>query len=193
MIRKAIITDAKSIYAVFANNVLDRARMSDFAYQEYVQKEGFILGSETEGDFKNYISEYPYFFVHENKGKILGFLCANNKRDYLDDEYKFWLDENAKNIYYNNQNSSVLDMVVVDKNQHTHGIGSKLLKYFEKQLTKDGYRYLFSIVRFLPLTNCASILFHTKHRFSRVASSKPRPLYGVENAASFLYYKELNK
>lgn len=190
MIRRATLEDSQQIYQLFLENTLDLSQIDQFDYQETMQREGFVIGDETKADFEKLIQDKKYALVYE-ENEIQGFLLADHDTDYLDDDTKYWLDLEAKNIYYNNPQTCTVGLIVVGKNFQGKGIGSQLLEHLETKLRKDGIKHLFNMVRILPLTNCASILFHTKNKFRKIAIASPTTRHGLKNSASLLFYKQI--
>ena len=190
MIRQALLQDSARIFQIFIENALDLSRLNDNFYVQEISKIGFIIGDEKEEDFKNLIKEKKYSFIYK-EDRILGFFFGDHDTDYIDDENKTWFDLEAKELYYTDSATCSLGLIVIDKSSKGRGIATKLLKHFEGVLRRDGYRYLFSMVRFLPVTNEASIQFHLKNGFKKIAESKPTTKNGLENSASYLFFKKI--
>jgi ribosomal protein S18 acetylase RimI-like enzyme len=191
MIRTATLKDLDSIYQIFMSNAVDFSKIGDFSYITQLEKHGFVLGTEEKKDIEKYLKERKYFFVFEEEKEIIGYIFGTAEKEYKDDEYKFWMDDEAKDLYYSDPKSFAIDAIVINRQSHHKGVGSQLLQYFEEKVKNDGYQYLFSIARILPITNCASILFHGKNGFKKIAISSPRFMFGMENMASMLLFKKL--
>lgn len=190
-IRKAIHQDTTQIIAIYRKVALDRSRIGDTTYETSIQKHGFLLGLETPEEYAKLITDAHLFLVAEEDKHILGYIIADHREKYYDDAYKTWFDEKAKDLYYHDQHATTIGWVAVDPKVSTKGIASALEHEFEHMLKQEGIRYLYSIVNIAPVTNCPSLVFHTKMGFRRIAMGRPRPLFGLDNYAAVLFFKEL--
>ncbi len=173
------------------NISLNRELLYDKNYRYRIQKEGFLLGLDTKDDLQQFISDDNLFLVYENDHQLRGYLMIDYKKDFLDDEYKMWFDGNGKHLYYDLSLGASLNTVAVDRSSREKGIAFQLLSEAEQQLKKTGVKNLFSIITSAPITNCASLLFHTKMGFNRLAVSKPRKMFELDNYCSTLLYKAI--
>ncbi|MDQ3099300.1 MAG: GNAT family N-acetyltransferase [bacterium] len=193
MIRNTTINDLESLDTIKNKVKLDPARLDDCEYQYTIQKTGFLLGSDEIYDAKALLNKAEEFLVLEEGNKIKGFISCDHEDKYLDDEYKTWFSEDAKSIYYSDPKATSIYAVAVDLECAQSGVASSLLGALEQRLMQKGFRYLFSIVTMSPVTNCPSLLFHSRNNFKRVAMGRPRELFGLKNFASVLLMKELAK
>lgn len=191
MIRKASQNDLASIFELYQSLALDRKKLSNTDYQTSVQTGGFLLGLENENDIKKLIDEACMFLVYEDEGEILGYIIADHRDKYYDDEYKTWFDLEAKEKYYNSPQSMTLATIGVKKDKNKKGIATSLLKELQNILRKNNYKYFFSIVTIAPITNIPSIVFHTKNGFQRIAMGRPRKLFDLDNYSAILFYKPI--
>ncbi|MEK7165787.1 MAG: GNAT family N-acetyltransferase [Patescibacteria group bacterium] len=193
MVRKARVTDIKSILNIYNKVKLDRGRLGDVLYESEIQKNGFLLGLDTSDTFIKEVNEAYMFIVDEDGDKIVGYLIADHSEEqkYYDDEYKTWFDPELKNFYYQNPKGMTLASIAVDPQYGRKRIAAGLLSCLEDRLIKESYQYLFSIVTLAPVTNCPSITWHSKNGFKRLAMGKPRRLFDLDNYSGILLCKHL--
>lgn len=194
MIRKFEKKDFNSIVSIYDSVKLDRSKLGDFKYCASVQQNGFLLGLDSSDDIKKEIERSYITLVYEEDGEVKGYLIADNSEDqkFMDDEYKFWFDAKLKDCYYNNPKGMSISSVAVDPGFFGKGVATELLKELENELKNKSYEYLFSIIPLAPLTNCSSLVWHTKNGFSRLATGKPRRLWELDNYVGVLMYKKLH-
>lgn len=191
MIRAAQLSDLSQIWHIYQSVTLDRSRMDDPAYQYQLQKNGFLLGQDTRVDLQRLIIEADLFLVSVDGDQLNGYIIADKSDTFQDDEYKTWFDETVKDIYFNSPSIMCIHTLAVNPDSNHTGVASQLLAEFEQQLKLKGITHLFSIITLGPLTNCASLLFHTKRGSKRLAVSRPRRMFELDHYASVLLYKQL--
>ena len=194
MIRQYQNVDFEQIITIYNTTKLNRSRLDNPQYVSRIQRDGFLLGVDNSAEIKSEIDGSLQTLVYEDNSKILGFIIADHskKQQYIDDEYKTWFDTGLKTAYYQDTVSMTLATVAVDPNSLQKGIASQLLDSLEIFLREKKYKYLFSIICMSPLTNCASIVWHSKQGFKRLAMSRPRPqLLNLEWYSSVLFYKKI--
>lgn len=191
MVRKATSEDLEQIQKLHDQYILDISKVYDPEYGTRVQKNGFTVSSE-ENNLLKRIQESLIFNVSVVDEKFAGYIDIN-KEIYFPEEAEniIWLDLESKNVYFHRDDATVLHHITVSPNFKGKGIASELLNKSLEELKKKSYRHLFSIVTSGPLTNCASILFHTKMGFKRVCVTKPIDLFGLKNYESLLFYKQI--
>lgn len=193
MIRRATIFDLEQIFAIYQSHCLDKSRLKDFQYLARVQKEGFIFDLDTLSDLKDDIDNATLFDVYEEGGEVLGLLIAKPKIYFPEDASNaHWLMPETKNLHYHSRQSMTLHLICVKKNIGHRGIGSQLLKNCFRQLKDQGIQSVFSIVTVGPVTNCASLNFHTKAGFERACVTSPIDILGFKNMQSILFYRDLS-
>jgi ribosomal protein S18 acetylase RimI-like enzyme len=165
--------------------------MANVQYTSHISKQGFLLGRESNESLKELLEKAHIFLVDEEEGKVKGYIIADHTKEFKDNENKVWLDAKAKEYYYEDDQSMTIESIAVSNNHLHQGVGSKLLLYLEDELISRQYKYLFSIISIAPVQNDASVSFHEKNHFRKVAESKPRTLFEIENYAAALYFKEL--
>jgi len=192
MIRQARLADLDKIYLLYRSLSLDRSKLNDPGYLVYIQQQGFLLGLETKATFKKKILRAKEFLVAEKNRKIIGYIVADyREKNCEEDRRQSWFDRVWRRRYFRHPRSMVVDSCGVDGDYRGNGIGSGLLKRLEKNLKAQKFRYLFSSVALSPITNCATILFHAKNGFQRVATSRPGALYDLAYYVCLLMGKKI--
>lgn len=193
MIRNAIKKDVEGIFKIYEKVKLDRSKIGHIDYETSIQKNGFLLGLDTKENLLKEIVESYKFLLKEEDGEILGYLIADHSEDqkFYDDEYKTWFFPELKDLYYNNSKGMTIAAVAVNPEVSGKGVATELLKALEEKLKKENYEYLFSIVTLAPLTNCPTIIWHTKNGFKRFAMGAPRRLFELDNYSAVLLFKKL--
>jgi N-acetylglutamate synthase-like GNAT family acetyltransferase len=118
---------------------------------------------------------------------------ADHSNKFLDDEYKTWFDPELKDIYYHSSAAMNMHTLAVHPHSKQTGVATALSTELERQLLTKGITYLFSIITIGPLTNCPSLLLHTKLGFERVAMSRPRDMFNLKNYLSVLLCKRIKE
>ncbi len=190
-IRLAKTDDLPQLFDLYKGSILDRELLYDRNYRYRVQKDGFLLGLDTKKDLEQLIADSGLFLVSEEQSEILGYVITNHSVEFLDDKYKTWFDEEIKTVYYKSPKSISIHTLAVHPNYRSTGVASRLLLELEKTLKEQGIKYLFSVISLSPLANRASLLFHTRHCFKRLAMSSPRKLFELDNYSSVLMYKKI--
>jgi N-acetylglutamate synthase-like GNAT family acetyltransferase len=193
MLRDATISDLEKLQELHNRVQLDITKLGDPEYESLVQKKGFLLGTDEAHDMSEELEKAYKFSIAEEDEKILGYLIADHRHEqkFYDDEYKTWFNTELKDFYYSNPKGMTIATVVVDPDHAGEGIASSMLNELETQLKTDNIEYLFSIVVLAPVTNCPSIVWHTKSGFRRLAMGRPRRLFELDNFSSVLLYKKI--
>ncbi len=58
----------------------------------------------------------------EENGEIIGYIIADHKDKYIDDEYKTWFDLNAKELYYNSPHAMAVATLAVKPKSSKKGL-----------------------------------------------------------------------
>lgn len=193
MIRPFHPADFDQIIKIYNSVKLDRTKLGDPLYEASVQKNGFLLGLDTPEDIKTEIEKSYLTLVSENNGQVDGYLIADHGADqlYVDDEFKTWFYPDLKDIYYSSPACMTINTIAVDPTSSQKGIATALYNELLKILLGKNFEYLFSIVSLSPLTNCPTIIWHTRQGFCRFAMSRPRKLFNLENYSGTLLFKKL--
>ena len=142
------------------------------------------------------------FLVAESYSNLLGYIRIDNEVDVDFKKFDlngdiFWNESIYKKIYYRNPHFE-LGAILVDSKARGEGLGKILLDYSlaailseipetQKEVT------LFSFIMVEPLKNLASLKFHQKNGFAKVAELKPCDLYGFKGYKSILLAKDIKK
>jgi len=163
-------------------------------------KNGFLLGEYPEDEFIIDLSKI--FLIAESDSNLLGYIRIDNAIDA--DFKKFdlqgninWTDLSYKNQFYKIPHFE-LGAILVDSKERGKGVGKVLLDYslaailseipeIQKEAT------LFSFIMVEPIENRASLKFHQKNGFIKVAELKPCELYGFKGYKSILLAKDIKK
>lgn len=191
MIRKADQTDLDQIWQLHADYILDVSLVAEPKYGAEVQSRGFIVSESTKVDIAKRIDNSVIFNVYEENGRILG-LIDINREIYFPEEAGniIWTSNELKNSYFHRNDSIVLHYIAVDKGSKGKGISNKLFINAVNQLEATGFKDLFSIVTTGPLTNCPSIIWHTKMSFDRACVTMPIDLFGLKDYTSLLFHRK---
>ncbi|PIS22871.1 hypothetical protein COT49_03120 [candidate division WWE3 bacterium CG08_land_8_20_14_0_20_40_13] len=192
MIRKAMINDIENIWKLHEDFRLDVSMVNDNDYLAKSQGNGFIVSDSTKEEIKKRIEGSLLFNVWEEDGKIVGLIDVN-KEIYFPEEADniIWLDKDLKSEYFHGNEGITLHYVAVDENYRGKGIATSLYKNSLETLKGKGYKHLFSIVTIAPVTNCPSIIWHTKMDFKRACVTMPIDLFGLKDYMSLLFYRPI--
>ena len=194
MVRKATVGDLDEIFSIYNKVKLDRTRLGDSSYAASIQRNGFLLGLDDRGTLEKELSSAYEFLVAEQETKIVGYLIADHAKEqkFYDDEYKTWFDLQVKDFYYQSPKGMSIESVVIDPDYSRKGIADQLLQSLERKLRNEFFEKLFSIVTIAPVTNCPTIVWHTKNGFKRLAMGKPRErFFDLDWYSGVLLYKNL--
>lgn len=193
MIRIARKGDIDHLVELYNKVKLDRNKLGNRDYDAEIQKRGFLLGLDKKETLLEQIENAYGFLIEEGYGKVLGYLIADHREEqkFYDDEYKTWFDPALKNYYYHNPKGMTIALVAVNPEVSGKGVATELLETLEERLKKESFEYLFSIITLAPLTNCPSVVWHTKNGFKRLAMGRPRRLFELDNYSGVLLYKKL--
>jgi len=172
MIRKADLSDLDQIWEINTSHFLDITKLNNSDYVTLMQKQGLLLEMETKTEFGSRINTDTLVSVYEQDDKILGFIDIN-KEIYFPKEADniIWMEDGLREHYFDDPKSTVLHTIAVKKGNMSKGIASQLLENTISELKLQQFKKLFSIIVFGSLTNCSSLLFHSKHGFKRACVS----------------------
>ncbi len=173
-IRRAKESDLDRVMMIYGEVKLDRNKLGDPLYESKIQKQGFLLGLEDRNIYRNLLTNAYAFLVAKENRKVVGYLVADHRDKYHDDEYKTWFDQSYKDLYYESPQGMSLATIAVDPDYAGKGVATKLLRKLEYKLNREGFKYLYSIITLAPVTNCPSIVWHSKNSFRRLAMGRVR-------------------
>lgn len=192
VIRKASPSDIDGIMGLYERVKLERTQLGNRRYETRIQKRGFLLGLDNRKTYKSLIREARIFLVAEEGGRIIGYIIADHREKYYDDEYKTWFDLKLKDVYYRDPKAMSISHIAVDPDFSGKGIATALLQKLEEELKDQGFKHLYSIITLAPVTNCPTIIWHTKNDFRRIAMGRPREtLFNLEWYVGVLLHKSL--
>src|SRR5438309_2228175 len=141
MIRNATTDDFEQLFNIYQKLSINREKLEETRYQAVVQRDGFLLGIDDNESFKKLINEAFCFLLAEEDNKIIGFIIADHRDKFIDDEYKTWFDPESKNIYYKSPNATTISAVAVDPQASSKGVASSLLSELENKLLEKQIQY----------------------------------------------------
>jgi hypothetical protein len=189
MIRKASLADLIQVTELHDKYVLDVSRVNEPRYAAKVQAEGFTVNAGG-SDLAGRIQSSQLFNVHTDDQKISGYIDVNREIYFSEDaDNILWFNNDLRSCYYHDKHATELHYIAVQPSGS--GIAADLLGGAVKTLRDEGYQHLFSIVTTAPLTNCASIIWHTRNGFERACVSLPDDLFGLKNYQSTLFHRAI--
>ncbi|MGC1176652.1 MAG: GNAT family N-acetyltransferase [Candidatus Saccharimonadales bacterium] len=191
MVRSAELTDYDSIVQIREDLAVDISSLGESEYRVQIQQNGFLLplGLSIE-EFEQDLSQY---IVSALDGEVVGYLRLDldEEREIEPEETVSWFNNNLKDLYFSTPHANIGGVGVQMGTKRT-GLGTALLQDAEQQAYAMRIPYLFSSVVSSPITNFASILFHEKNGFERVAIYSTQVKYlGMAYFQSILYAKRL--
>ncbi len=100
----------------------------------------------------------------------------------------FWYRPDIKDVYYSNPHAYLYGIGVLPEINH-HGVGTEMLQAAERQVRAKNIPWLFSEIVNAPVTNIASMLFHEKNGFERIALVDPTQAHDMEGFQNLVYGK----
>lgn len=188
MIRKAGPADFEAVIQVREQLALDTGRLDDPVYRLQIQRSGFLLATDlSEEEFAASSANYE---LAERDGKIIGYIRLESDQDISEDEIAHWNRPEMEEIYYTNPHAYVWGIGVLPEAKGK-GVAVGLLEVAEKRARAQAIPWLFSEIVAGPVTNIASMIFHEKNGFQRLATGKPREHAGMHGFYEILYAKQL--
>jgi ribosomal protein S18 acetylase RimI-like enzyme len=195
MIRQAELADFREITQVRDSVTLDMDRLrDDVDYRVQVQQDGFLL--PTGIDFDHFQADLPNYGVAENEGEVAGY-CHLSYCQGMSPAEVSWLKPELKDVYWSVTEHAELDGIGVSPQAKRGGIASEILQAAEGRVRARNIPWLFSFVVLTPVTNFASMMFHEKNGFNRVAVLHPTIYedangFQLDGFQSFLYGKQVS-
>jgi ribosomal protein S18 acetylase RimI-like enzyme len=189
MIRQATIDDYQQITQIKESLFFDITKISDPSYRVESEKKGFLHSKDQSSDaFKKDIQKI--FPVYEEAGIVKGYIRVDEEQEIKSEDEVFWFRPEFRDVYFSLPHANTGGVAVApDINQR--GIGTQLLVAAEREVRAKSISYLFASVTLSPITNIASLLFHEKNGFERLALVTLPELFGMKNYQCFLYGKKL--
>jgi ribosomal protein S18 acetylase RimI-like enzyme len=188
MIRQAKLSDFDAIVHIRESVALDITRLEDKDYRVQIQRSGFLLptGLGIE-EFRADVSSYS---VAEREGQVAGYLRLTEEQEVPPEAEAFWLRPDIRDVYYSRPHAYIWGIGVLPEAKH-HGMATEMLQTAERQSRARNAPWLFSEIVTSPVTNLASLLFHEKYGFERIALGEPKQAYGMEGFQNLVYGKRL--
>lgn len=188
MIRRAEAQDFGAVSRIRESLALDIGRLSNAIYRLQIQRSGFLLPDDTsEEEFASTSDSYE---LAEQDNKVLGYVRLVNEQDISEHEVAYWYKPEMKAAYYADPHAYVAGIGVLPESKG-QGIAAELLKAAERRVRAQEIPWLFSEIVASPVTNIASMIFHEKNGFQRVAIGRPREVVGIRGFYEILYAKQL--
>lgn len=188
MIRQAEMADFGAITHIRESTALEVSRIQDPEYRVEIERRGFLLPSGLSvEDFQTSIASYD---VAEREGQVIGYVRLTEEQDMLPSTKAFWYRPDIKDVYYANPHAYIWGIGVLPEASH-HGVGTEMLQAAERQVQAKNIPWLFSEIVIAPVTNIASMLFHEKNGFERIALQEPTQAHGMEGFQNLVYGKPL--
>ena len=191
MIRQAELADFEAITHIRESTALDVDRIGDADYRVHIQRSGFLLPTDLR--IEDFQTDLPNYSVAERKGQVAGYLCLSATQGMALEtgEASTWLRPDLKDIYFSNPHAYIYGLGVLPEAKH-QGIATEMLQVAERQVRLQHISWLFSAIVTSPVTNCASMLFHEKNGFERVALTRPAQELGMKEFQNLYYGKRLS-
>lgn len=188
MIRQARITDFDAVVHIRESTALEIDRLGDADYRVEIQRSGFLLptGLSIE-DFEKNLQDY---IVAELEGRVAGYLRLTEEHDISPDTEAFWLRPDLKDVYYSSPHAYIYGIGVLS-DVKGHGVAREMLQVAEQRVRARNIPWLFSVIVTSPVTNIASLLFHEKNGFERVALPGVTKEAGLDGFQNLVYAKSL--
>jgi len=117
-------------------------------------------------------------------------LCLYFRQSITSDANIHWLRSDLKEAYYAQPHVKINWLGVLPEAKRL-GVATEMLRAAEKRLRIQGVPWLFSAIVSAPVTNIASLLFHEKHGFERIALTEPVEIWGLAGFQNLHYVKQL--
>ncbi len=163
-VRKAVPKDCHEVYQI-ASTVGKNKKISEngFLVDDYTSNPRYYQAKLLENIF-----ELDYFYVAEIGGKMVGFLIAYTKDQWL--KYNpSWLEDIHWHPEFDTQKTN--DFIVIDKTAiHSSltgkGIGSRLYVKLIDDIKRNGIYNIFAETIINPVPNFASLAFRKKQHYN---------------------------
>jgi len=189
MIRQAELADFDAIVHIRESVALDVDRLDDADYRVQIQRDGFLL--PTGLSLERFQAVLPSYSVAEREGQVAGYLRLQENQAMPPEADVFWLRPDLKDAYYSKPHAGIYGIGVLPEAKQ-HGVATEMLEVAERQVRARNVTWLFSEIVTSPVTNLASLIFHEKNGFERVALTEPTQAYGMEGFQDLLYGKQLS-
>lgn len=175
IIRRAKIEDADAIKKIVEDSTISRKGKEETGFFEYK--------NPSKEEYVKRIEKNPFFYVMEEKEKIIGFLSAYSEEMVRRSPFL----ENRITLYFlNNLNRFIYwELLGIDRKHRNKNIGKKLTKHFLEEAMRLNYKIICGPIIHQPHKNKVSIKLIDKFGFELIKEIKSKDLvFGI-------YKKEL--
>jgi N-acetylglutamate synthase-like GNAT family acetyltransferase len=193
MIRQAELSDLNDIVRIRESVTIDMDRLDDLEYRVDMQRNGFLLPSGPNAEeLREELSQYS---VSEHEEQVVGSFYVHADQIIPQEQNVFWLKPNLRDAYYSSPQGRI-GGISVSPDSRQKGVATEMLHAAEKRFRAEGIHWLFAFIVLTPVTNFASMMFHEKNGFDRVATSSPYLFeagngFQIEGYQFMLYGKQL--
>jgi ribosomal protein S18 acetylase RimI-like enzyme len=190
MIRRVSQRDYNDILLIKKTLLLDSAKINDSSYRVKTEQSGFFLykKSQTKEEFAKDVEKIH--FVYEEEERVKGYLRIDEEQEMDKSIEAFWFCPELKDLYFSFPHAAMGGIGLLPEVAHK-GIAKELFMAAITEVKKKKIPFLFSFVALSPMTNIASMLFHERNGFERIALSMVPKMFGLKNYQSILYGKKL--
>lgn len=189
MIRQAELADFDAITRIRESTALNVSRIQDANYRVEIERSGFLL--PTDLSIEDFQADLPNYIIAEQEVQVVGYLCLRGTQSKSLKEGAFWLRPELESIYFS-QPHAAINWVGVLPEAKKHGLATDMLHAAEQQVRAQHIPWLFSAIVMSPVTNIASLLFHEKNGFERIALTEPTYDHGMDGFQNLYYGKQLS-
>lgn len=187
MIKIATKSDFIQIIEIQKQNLFDFSQFKNVDYLNNISKTGFFIAPYSLEELQK--DKDKILLVNKKDNKILAYLWIS----IITDDHKYnWFDSKLKSELFSKKVYKIKGIGVL-KDNRSKGLASELLNYSYKYLKNKSIKYLISSIAFYPIVNTASINFHKKQNFTKVALSPKVPYFGFKKYQCLIYSKKLSR
>jgi GNAT superfamily N-acetyltransferase len=176
--------DLKQVIEIQKDSLLDFSKIDESSYVDEINKKGFFIAPYSFDEFKK--DKNKILLGIKEKDKVLAYIWISVVVD--DHKYNKWINDEIKKEIFNRKIYKIKG-IGVEKNKLDQGLGSKLLESLDNYLLDKSIKYLVSSIAFNPIKNLASLKFHKKLGFKKIAISPKVKYYGFDNYQCVLMAK----
>jgi len=192
MVRQIKLQDYEDILHIKESLLLDYSRINESEYRVKSEQAGFFVYKkpQTKEEFVKDLQKIH--LVYEENGKVKGYLRIDESPEMKNDKDfdVLWYKPEMRDVYYTLPHAALAGIGLLPEIAKK-GIAKELLTTAIAEVKKKDIPYVFAFVVLSPVTNIASLLFHERNGFERIACCTASELFDLKNFQSFLYGKKL--
>ena len=192
MIRQVRAEDYDDIKSIKETLLLNSSRINEPEYHVKTEQAGFFLykKQQTVEEFTKDLQKIH--LVYEENDQVKGYLRIDDSQEMENDTDVdvLWYKPEMREIYFSVPHAAMAGIGLLPEFANK-GIAKELLDSAIREVRKKEIPYLFSFVAVSPMTNIASLLFHERNGFGRIACCTTSEMFGLKNYQSFLFGKKL--